>query len=155
MCLSCCESVSTLGDRIRSARQARGMKQEDLAAAAGISVTALRQWENGHVASPQKLGLLEAVLGQSLRADQRGDPTPINQATTQGLMAALASRVADLVSELQAAHARIAELEGRPAATPDVRQLSRLRLAARHDEDPTYGAGPVDDRGDGKGGEPT
>jgi transcriptional regulator with XRE-family HTH domain len=41
----------TMGDRIRVLRQARGLTQEGLGEAVGVSKSAVSQWEDGSVAN--------------------------------------------------------------------------------------------------------
>lgn len=58
--------TKTPGQRLREAREARGLKQEELAAAAGIHTKTVSKWENDRQA-PQYQQLLKAepVLGVS------------------------------------------------------------------------------------------
>ena len=54
----------TMGDRIKTLRQARGLTQEQLGELVGVSKSAVSQWEGGGVANiklPTFLRLLEAL----------------------------------------------------------------------------------------------
>ena len=56
-------TLITYGDRIRHARMARGLTQEDLAAAMGVTRSAVAQWETDrNRVTPRLLPRLHAVL---------------------------------------------------------------------------------------------
>jgi transcriptional regulator with XRE-family HTH domain len=63
----------TLGEQIRHAREERGLSQEDLAEALGVSRQAVSKWENG-AAVPQ--GENRARLGQLLGLEAPGQDAP-------------------------------------------------------------------------------
>lgn len=58
--------VDTLGQRIKLARQAAGLRQVDLAQAVGVSLTAVKNWERGVVTPKDRIGRLQQVLGVDL-----------------------------------------------------------------------------------------
>lgn len=64
-----------IGMRIKRRRQALGMKQEDLAAAVGVSRAAVSNWESGRHFPERHQGAVEHVLG--IRLDEpENDPVP-------------------------------------------------------------------------------
>jgi transcriptional regulator with XRE-family HTH domain len=95
----------SLGDRIRTAREAAGLTREELAARAGVSPRTLGNWERGTVAPRSKLGAIERVLAVRLREgspDQ--DAVTLTAATDAEVLANLAQRLAERdrrISELQ------------------------------------------------------
>lgn len=62
----------TLGMRIRRARERARLSQEGLAAAVGVSVRAVGDWENDRRLPRNRIGALEDVLG----VDLTGPPEP-------------------------------------------------------------------------------
>lgn len=73
------ESQATLGDRLAAAREAAGLRPQDLAARLGVRSKTLRDWEND-VSEPRanRLQMLAALLGVSLRwlLTGEGDDVP-------------------------------------------------------------------------------
>jgi transcriptional regulator with XRE-family HTH domain len=66
-----------VGGRIRTARQARGMTQADLAAAVGVTRSAVAQWETARSGQVRgNLGRIAAALGVSVAylLDAEDDP---------------------------------------------------------------------------------
>lgn len=60
-------AVGRTGERIREARRARGLTQQDLADAVGVSRSAVAQWETQRAGQIQaNLTRIAAVLGVSL-----------------------------------------------------------------------------------------
>lgn len=55
--------MKTFADRLRYARELRGMSQKQLAVACGLSQSAISSYENNSRKSPQKLLQLATVLG--------------------------------------------------------------------------------------------
>ena len=56
--------MSECAERILKARKAKGMTQEQLASAMGVSRQLVSHWENGRVdPTPQQLEKLDEVLG--------------------------------------------------------------------------------------------
>lgn len=56
--------VETMGDRVKSLRQARGLTQEQLAKACGVTKSAVSQWESGttsNIKLPTVLALVSAL----------------------------------------------------------------------------------------------
>jgi transcriptional regulator with XRE-family HTH domain len=86
----------SLGDRIRAAREAAGLSQEELAQRTGVSQRTLGNWERG-VSSPRsRLGSLERVLGVHLRdEDTDHGGVSLRNATDTEVVADLAHRLAD------------------------------------------------------------
>ncbi|MFI4890090.1 MAG: helix-turn-helix domain-containing protein [Steroidobacterales bacterium] len=50
--------MDTLGQRIRFLRQARGMSQQDLAEAVGVTKQAVCQWETGRIETMKRTSFL-------------------------------------------------------------------------------------------------
>ena len=66
-----------IGDRIRVARQTRGMTQEGLAEAVGVTRSAVAQWETGRAGQVTgNLSRIAAVLGVSVEHLMAGNETP-------------------------------------------------------------------------------
>jgi len=59
--------VDTIGDRIRTLRQARGMSQAELADYCGVTKSAVSQWESGTTANIRLQPLMRLV--EALRTD--------------------------------------------------------------------------------------
>ena len=81
--------VETIGDRIKTLRQARGMTQEQLAAYCGVTKSAVSQWENGSTANIKLQPLMRLV--DALRTDhayliygerRRPDAAPVHKTST-------------------------------------------------------------------------
>ena len=64
---------------IRAARERARLSQADVAAAVGVSVRTVGNWERGDSVPRNRLGALEDVLGVSLR--DGGDPETVGPAT--------------------------------------------------------------------------
>ena len=65
--------MQRLGNAIRAAREAAGLKQRQLAAKLDVDPRTVRNWENGKTVPLSHLGALEHVLGVRLR-DEHGRP---------------------------------------------------------------------------------
>lgn len=92
-----------LGDRIRSAREARGWTQPDLGKAVGVSKSAVSQWEKGAVQN-LKLGNLFAVadvLGKDVTELVFGD-TPTTLKVTEQRLANYSDPPAQQIALLRA-----------------------------------------------------
>tara|TARA_R110000751_G_scaffold138868_3_gene242635 strand:- start:8772 stop:9077 length:306 start_codon:yes stop_codon:yes gene_type:complete len=63
--------IYDIGETIRNHRRAKGMRQVDLAAAAGVSRSTLNALENGklHELGIRKIGTLLAILGLRLTTE--------------------------------------------------------------------------------------
>jgi transcriptional regulator with XRE-family HTH domain len=59
--------TETMGDRIRTLRQARGLTQEELGEACGVSKSAVSQWEDGSVENVKLKTFLKLI--EVLRTD--------------------------------------------------------------------------------------
>lgn len=82
-----------LGQRIRSAREARGWSQQDLAAAVGVTSRTVGNWERGR--SPkQHIGAIERELHVKLRGDEPSRSGAIADLDDAELVAELATRLA-------------------------------------------------------------
>lgn len=79
------EARGGLGSRLFEARQRAGKQQKDVAAAAGISVTAYTRWETGRVPMPDISHLAKAAeymdvtVGWLLTGEQSVSPDALNQ----------------------------------------------------------------------------
>lgn len=92
-----------LGQRIRSAREARGWSQQDLAAAVGVTSRTVGNWERGR--SPkQHIGAIERELHVKLR---------VEESTRNAVLADLddAELVAELATRLATSRRRIRDLK--------------------------------------------
>lgn len=61
--------VETIGDRIRAAREQEGLSQQDLADAAGVSKSAVSQWETGDTKSLRPDNLFKIARRLDRRAE--------------------------------------------------------------------------------------
>lgn len=107
-----------LKDRIRRAREAAGLTQEEFGKRVGRDKKTVRNWEAGRVPR-NAIGRIEQVLGIDLSdPDDRSGTSPrLDDATDAQVLAAIANRLAER-------DARIREL------TAELEQL-------RHDESPS------------------
>lgn len=107
-----------LGERIRSAREARGWNQQDLAAALGVAKRTVGNWERGR-APKQHVGALERVLQVRLRgtADTRNDG--LDDYDDAELLAALAQRLAAARRRIRELEATVAELRDKTGNADD------------------------------------
>lgn len=55
-----------IGDRIKKAREAAGLSQEQLADLLNVKQQAVQQWESGETQRPKKINELAAILGVSI-----------------------------------------------------------------------------------------
>lgn len=102
-----------LGDRIRTAREAAGLSQAQLAERIGTTQRTIGNWERGTATPRSKTGALETVLGIQLRrpADTHHSAPRIDEATDGQIIADLARRLAErndrireLTAQLEHAH---------------------------------------------------
>ncbi len=61
------EEMRLAGARIRTVRRARGLTQEELAVATGVSRSAVAQWETGRAGCGSRLRVIAAALDVPLR----------------------------------------------------------------------------------------
>ena len=68
------------GDRLRRLRRARGLTQEDLAEATGVSRSAVAQWETGRAGHLSRLRQIAEALDVPVRELRRpgSDPIPFS-----------------------------------------------------------------------------
>lgn len=72
------------GERLRQAREARGMTQPQLAAACGVGVGIVSTWENGHRTPMGRVPwLLHRALGQSAWESLWGDVQEVEHGATR------------------------------------------------------------------------
>lgn len=105
--------MTTRGDRIRRARQLRGLRQTDLAAAAGVNVRTLSRIETGGVRDSKEIPVLETYLG----IETTTDPIAEGRLTDAAIEAALdqASGMQLLVQFAK----RLARLDGHDITLPN------------------------------------
>jgi DNA-binding XRE family transcriptional regulator len=107
----------SLGDRIRSAREAAGKSREELAELVGVSVKTIGNWETDRVTPKSKLGALERVLGVQLRGADARQGVYLDEASDAQLVANLAGRLAERSNEVRELRAELqvlrAQLNGR------------------------------------------
>jgi len=66
-----------IGKAVRRSRQSLGLRQDELALAAGVSTRAIHQIENGKPTSRlDSLAPVLAILGLSLRVEDQARPEP-------------------------------------------------------------------------------
>lgn len=65
---------SSLGTRIRRARERKRMSQQDVADALGVSRSAVNQWENDRAEPRSSIGAIEDLLGVNLDGGQSVEP---------------------------------------------------------------------------------
>jgi transcriptional regulator with XRE-family HTH domain len=79
------------GTEIRRLREARGLTQQDLAAAIGVGLRTIGNWERGETVPQNRMGMLEAFFGLDGPVDS---PDPIRTAPDVELLAELLRRAA-------------------------------------------------------------
>jgi transcriptional regulator with XRE-family HTH domain len=104
----------SLGDRIRSAREAAGKSREELADQVGVSVKTIGNWETDRVTPKSKLGVLERVLGVQLRGTSGRQGVDLDDASDAQVLSNIAGRLAErderireLSAELQVLRAQL------------------------------------------------
>ncbi|GAA0897949.1 helix-turn-helix transcriptional regulator [Pseudonocardia zijingensis] len=121
----------SLGDRIRSAREAAGKSREELADQVGVSVKTIGNWETDRVTPKSKLGALERVLGVQLRGTRGRQGVDLDDASDAQVLSNIAGRLAErdvmrdrireLTAEVQALRAQLSSIsrgEESPAGAP-------------------------------------
>ena len=68
-----------IGTKIRRARERKRMSQKQLAAALGVSRSAVNAWENNRALPQSSVGALEAELGCSLDDAAPAAPDPMEE----------------------------------------------------------------------------
>jgi len=121
--------MSTVGRRIASARHTAGLTQDELAAAVGVAMSTIQQYESGRIQPrPNRLRKIAEATGKSL-AWLRGEddePAPehgiiqIGDATVQG--------PADVLAKVLAAH----QAGQTPNGTPEAHTGLTRTTAAEH-----------------------
>ncbi|MEU4445673.1 BTAD domain-containing putative transcriptional regulator [Actinosynnema sp. NPDC050801] len=111
------------GERVRARRRERGLTQEDVAAATGLSVRTLRDVEAGRVRSPRGSSL--ARLTAVLELDGTGVPEAVDVGWRVGVLGVLTVHrdgVAVELPQLKLRHlvARLALSSGRPVPVQDI-----------------------------------
>jgi transcriptional regulator with XRE-family HTH domain len=114
----------SLGQRIRSAREAADLSREELAEMVGVSVKTIGNWERDAVAPKSKLGAVERALGVQLREGNDRQAIYLEDASDAQVIADLASRLAARDARIRECEAEIkslrAQLEGRsPRSMPN------------------------------------
>lgn len=67
--------AETLGDRLKTARGAKGLSQQEVADAVGVNRVRVSTWENdGHKPSAENLNALAALFGTTSRTLLTGEP---------------------------------------------------------------------------------
>lgn len=105
----CCLNFSVtircmaIGERIKAARELAGMSREELAAALGVSLKSIANWETGRTQPQNKVAVIERILRVDLSARSTAIASPtLAEATDAQITTELVNRLAQLRS--QAAH---------------------------------------------------
>ena len=95
---------TTLGQRIRQAREAAGLTQEQLGRSAGVTRSAISQWETGTVDSVEAATLNRAAraLGVSIDWLLSGAPNAVGEGEPLGYLATLPPDLLELWPQLTA-----------------------------------------------------
>lgn len=83
-----------MGEKIKRARQAARMTQQQLADELGVSLRTITSWERGQNAPLNRLPVIESVLGISLDDEDDGPSDALRDATDRELLDELARRLA-------------------------------------------------------------
>ena len=128
MCLSVSgmATESRIGVRIKRARERKRMRQQDLAAAVGVSRTTVDAWEHNRAYPRNRIGALEDVLGISL--DDAPAAADALEPTDDWEAAVLADR--DIPDEVKVSLVR----GSRAARAEYVRRKRELRAARERRE---------------------
>jgi transcriptional regulator with XRE-family HTH domain len=78
------EDRRTIGNRIRRARERKGMTQAQLAALVGVGMRSIGNWERGETAPQNRLAKLEEVLEVDLSSPEP-EPTVYRQRVDDGM----------------------------------------------------------------------
>lgn len=103
-------SLVNLGETLRSAREARGLTQDQLATRIGASVTSIKNWETNRRLPRSHIGALEQALGIQLRGTPTRDSPRLDEATDAQFATELAARLAERNETIRELRARLAEL---------------------------------------------
>src|SRR5699024_10914959 len=80
------------GSDIREARNRAGLSQEELAAAVGVTLRTVGNWERSNTAPRDRLPALRSVLGDYLKASEAQSPR-LRIASDEELLAEVARRI--------------------------------------------------------------
>lgn len=87
--------VDNLGPRIRSAREALGLRQEELAETVRVSVTTVKNWESGRTSPRDRIGAIERALHITLRPHETAHRGPLlDDASDAQVLGSIAARLA-------------------------------------------------------------
>lgn len=98
-----------LGDQIRSAREARGWSQIELAQQVGVTNRTIGEWERGARVPKKHIGRIEKILGITLRDTK----TELGEFTDPQLTAEITARLASRDERIRNLEQRVAALEER------------------------------------------
>jgi transcriptional regulator with XRE-family HTH domain len=108
----------TLGARIRSAREAAGMTQEELANRIHASTMSIKNWEADRREPRSHIGALEAALGIQLRGITNRNAPRLDEATDAQLVSEFNARLAERSQLVRDLRAQLAAL-GHPHPADD------------------------------------
>ena len=108
----------SLGDRIRSAREAAGKTREELANQVGVSVKTIGNWETDRVTPKSKLGAVERALGIPLRGNAARVGVDLNDASDAQILANIAGRLAERDERIREQDAELQALRAQLNDTP-------------------------------------
>lgn len=134
-----------LGDRIRSAREAAGLSQGQLAEKVNVATRTIWNWERGGASPRSKLGALERALGVQLRGqlDDSRDAPRLPDATDAQLVVEFSGRLAGRDARIRALATQVDELRGLLNGTSGATLPERW--AARRRENPDEEPKPDDE----------
>ena len=104
-------AVDNLGPRIRSAREALGLSQSELADAVRVSTTTVKNWEPGRTEPRDRIGAIERALNITLRPTGPSGPS-LDEASDAQLLGAVANRLAARDAALAALRAELDAIRG-------------------------------------------
>lgn len=104
--------VDNLGARIRSAREALGLSQKDLADIVKVkSVTTVRNWEKNKTEPRDRTGAIERALNINLRPTGPTGPT-LDEASDAQILGSISARLAARDATIAALRAELDAIRG-------------------------------------------
>jgi transcriptional regulator with XRE-family HTH domain len=118
-------------DRIRAARQRRGLSQAELAAELRVSQRSVGSWERGEEISPSNRAKLRDYFGSELDEPSPAQAT-VGAPATDEIVVVLARKLAEAERELATLRERLARSESPAGIDPDDERLIDLTRNLTH-----------------------